>query len=129
MCKTCEQDAAAEFHSRLARSLIPPLLPLLALPLGMAAKRGRRTPGVLFASVALLLLNHSLQFGKSLAESGRMPAAAAVWTPYLLFALLSLWIFRGSLAWPGDNPVSRAVAGVETLLERARPLRRARVAP
>ena len=129
MCKTCDNDAAAEFHSRLARSLIPPLLPLLALPLGMAAKRGRRTPGVVFASLALLLLNHALQFGKSLAESGRMPAGLAVWTPYVLFALLSLWIFRGSLAWPGDNPVSRAVAMLEGLLDRARPLRRAKVAP
>lgn len=120
MCKTCEQGAAAEFHSRLARAMLPPLLPLLAFPLGMAAKRGRRTPGIVFASVALLLLNHSLQFGKSLAEAGRVPAAVAVWTPYLVFALLSVWIFRGSLAWPGDNPVSRAVARFEGLLDRAR---------
>lgn len=118
-----DEDSAAEFHSRLARSLIPPLLPLLALPLGMASKRGRRTPGVIFASLALLLLNHALQFGKSLAESGRVPAAIAVWTPFVLFALLSLWIFRGSLAWPGDNPVSRAVLRVENLIERGRPRR------
>lgn len=129
MCKTCEKDSAAEFHSRLARALIPPLLPLLALPLGMASKRGRRTPGVIFASLALLLLNHALQFGKSLAESGRVPAGPAVWTPFLLFALLSLWIFRGSLAWPGDNPVSRAVLGFENLLERARPRRLKKAAP
>ncbi|MGJ7493166.1 LptF/LptG family permease [Variovorax sp. ZT4R33] len=129
MCKTCEADSAAEFHSRLARALLPPLLPLLALPLGMASKRGRRTPGVIFASLALLLLNHTLQFGKSLAESGRMPAALAVWTPFLLFALLSLWIFRGSLAWPGDNPVSRTVGVLERLIERLKPRRRAKVAP
>ena len=103
--------------------LLPPLLPLLALPLGMASKRGRRTPGVVFASLALLLLNHMLQFGKSLAESGRLPAALAVWTPYLLFALLSLWIFRGSLAWPGDNPVSRTVGVLERLIERLKPRR------
>ncbi|MGI4778705.1 MAG: LptF/LptG family permease [Janthinobacterium lividum] len=129
MCATCEKDSAAEFHSRLARALIPPLLPLLALPLGMASKRGRRTPGVVFASLALLLLNHALQFGKSLAESGRVPAGPAVWTPFVLFALLALWIFRGSLAWPGDNPVSRAVLGFENLLERARPRRRAKSVP
>jgi lipopolysaccharide export system permease protein len=129
MCKTCEKDSAAEFHSRLARSLLPLLLPLLALPLGMASKRGRRTPGVIFASLALLLLNHALQFGKSLAESGRVPAGPAVWTPFVLFALLGLWIFRGSLAWPGDNPVSRAVLGFENLLERARPRRRPKAVP
>lgn len=128
MCKTCDQESAAEFHSRLARTLIPPLLPLLALPLGMASKRGRRTPGVIFASLSLLLLNHALQFGKSLAESGRVPAAIAVWTPFVLFGLMSLWIFRGSLAWPGDNPVSRAVLVVENLIERGRPRRAPKVA-
>ncbi|WPB58955.1 LptF/LptG family permease [Xylophilus sp. GOD-11R] len=126
MCSTCDQAWAAEFHSRLARSLIPPLLPLLALPLGMASKRGKRTPGVIFASLSLLLLNHALQFGKSLAESGRVHAAVAVWTPFVLFALMSLWIFRGSLAWPGDNPVTRAVLAFESLLDRARPRRTAK---
>lgn len=129
MCTACDPASAAEFHSRLARALLPPLLPLLALPLGMASKRGRRTPGVVFASLALLLLNHTLQFGKSLAESGRLPAALAVWTPFLLFALLSLWIFRGSLAWPGDNPVSRTVGVLERLIERLKPRRPAKAAP
>ena len=43
-----------ELHGRLARVFLPPLLPLLALPLGMAAKRGRRAPGVVFAAFALL---------------------------------------------------------------------------
>ncbi|MDF1483846.1 LptF/LptG family permease [Ramlibacter sp. H39-3-26] len=123
-----DPDSSAEFHSRLARALLPPLLPLLALPLGMASKRGRRTPGVVFASLALLLLNHTLQFGKSMAESGRLPAALAVWTPYVLFALLSLWIFRGSLAWPGDNPVSRTIGVLERLIERLKPRRSAKVA-
>ncbi len=37
--------AAGEFHGRVAWTLLPLLLPLLALPLGMAAKRGRRAPG------------------------------------------------------------------------------------
>ena len=129
MCRTCDQEWAAEFHSRLARSLIPPLLPLLALPLGIASKRGRRMPGVIFASLSLLLLNQVLQFGKSLGESGRLDARLAVWTPFLLFALMSVWIFRGSLAWPGDNPVSRAVLTMQNLLERVRPSRAAGVSP
>ena len=111
---------AAEFHSRLARALIFPFLPLLAFPLGMAAKRGRRAPGVIFGVLALLTIDHALQLGKSLADTGRLPAAAAVWTPYAVFVGLSVWIFRGSLAWPGDNPVLRAVVAVEGLIDRAR---------
>lgn len=120
-----DRKSAAEFHGRLARSLVPPLLPLLAFPLGMAAKRGRRAPGVIFAALTLIALNHALQFGQSLAESGRLPAAPAVWTPFALFAVLSVWIFATSRAWPGDNPVSRAVASIDRLLEGLRPKRRA----
>lgn len=108
---------AGEFHGRLARALLPPLLPLLALPLGMAAKRGRRAPGVVFACLALLALNHSLGFGESLAESGRANAWLAVWTPLLVFGVISLWLFRSSLAWPGDNPVMRAVGAIESAFE------------
>ena len=120
-----DPKAAAEFHGRLARVLILPLLPLMALPLGMASKRGQRAPGVIFATLALILFNHALQFGESLAANGRAPAALAVWTPYVLFGLLGAWIFRGSLAWPGDNPVLRAVVAVEGLFEGLRPDRRA----
>ena len=116
-----ETKPAAEFHSRLARALIFPFLPLLALPLGMASKRGRRAPGVIFGVLALLAIDHALQLGESLADTGRLPAAAAVWIPYAVFVGLSLWIFRGSLAWPGDNPVLRAVVAVEGLIDRARP--------
>lgn len=117
---TGQAKPAAEFHGRLARALIFPLLPLLALPLGMASKRGRRAPGVVFATLALLAVDHALQLGESLGEAGRLPAAAAVWTPFVLFALMSLWIFRSSLAWPGDNPVLRAVMAIEGLIDRTR---------
>jgi lipopolysaccharide export system permease protein len=110
----------AEFHGRLARTLLFPLLPLLALPLGMASKRGRRAPGVVFAVVALVALDHALQFGESLGDTGRLPAAIAVWTPYALFGLMSVWIFFSSLAWPGDNPVLRAVVFLEGWIDRAR---------
>ncbi len=112
---------AAEFHARIARSMVFPFLPLLALPLGMASKRGRRTPGVVFATVALLAVDHALQLGESLGDTGRLPAAVAVWTPFAVFALLSTWIFRSSLAWPGDNPVLRAVMAIERWVDRNRP--------
>ncbi len=104
---------AGEFHGRLARTVLPLLLPLLALPLGMAAKRGRRAPGTVFAALALLALNQALQFGESLGETGRAPAWLAVWLPVALFCALGIWLFRSSLQWPGDNPVMRAVSAIE----------------
>ena len=112
---------AGEFHGRLARSFVLPFLPLLAIPLGMAAKRGRRAAGAVFTAIALIALNHSLQFGESLAESGRANAVVAVWTPLAVFALMSFWLFRASLAWPGDNPITRATSRTG---DAARDLRR-----
>jgi lipopolysaccharide export system permease protein len=121
-----EQKMAAELHGRLVRTLVVLLLPLLAVPLGLASKRGQRAPGVVFAVLALLILNHSLQFGESLAESGRAAAAPALWIPWTVFGAMCLWIFRESLAWPGDNPVTRAVRAIEAAFEgfgrRSRPL-------
>lgn len=113
-----DPKVGAEFHGRLARALIPPLLPLLALPLGIASKRGRRAPGVVFATLALFALHHALQFGERLADSGRVAPAPAIWLPFAAFAVLALWMFRRSLAWPGDNPVTRAVNAVESAFER-----------
>jgi lipopolysaccharide export system permease protein len=114
-----------EFHGRLARTLLPLLLPLLALPLGMAAKRGRRAPGTVFATLALLALNQALQFGESMAETGRAPAALAVWLPVVLFGAFGIWLFRSSLQWPGDNPVMRAVGSIEAAFEGVQRRRKA----
>jgi lipopolysaccharide export system permease protein len=110
-------EVAGEFHARVARMLLPLLLPLLALPLGMAAKRGRRAPGTVFATLALLALNYTLQFGESMADTGRAAAWLAVWLPVLLFAVFGTWLFRSSLQWPGDNPVMRAVSAIEGAFE------------
>jgi lipopolysaccharide export system permease protein len=118
------QQRDGEMHARLARTLLPLLLPFLALPLGMAAKRGRRAPGTVFAALALLVLNQSLQFGESLAESGRANAQISVWVPVVLFGVLGVWLFRSSLQWPGDNPVMRAVAAIESGFEGIQKRRR-----
>ena len=126
--KLTHAELAGEMHGRMARILLPLLLPLLALPLGMAAKRGRRAPGTVFAAVALLALNQALQFGESLAESGRAQAAISVWTPVLAFAVLGIWLFRGSLQWPGDNPVMRAVTAIESGFEGMRRRRKVKAA-
>jgi lipopolysaccharide export system permease protein len=120
-----DAERLGEMHGRLARTLLPLLLPLLALPLGMAAKRGRRAPGTVFAALALLALNQSLQFGESLAESGRAMAQISVWLPVVLFAVLGMWLFRSSLQWPGDNPVMRAVSAIESMFEGVQKRRKA----
>ena len=112
------QKLAGEFHARLARTLSLPLLPLMAVPLGMSAKRGKRTASLIVAAVVLLMFHHSLQLGESLTESGRTSAWVGVWTPWLVFAMFCVWLFSQSLARPGDNPVTRFVLRLEDIVAR-----------
>ncbi len=107
----------AELYARLARSGILPFLPLIALPLGLAAKRQRRTAGLLLAGALLLGFQHSLQFGQSLAASGRILPEIGVGLPFFLFAGFCAWIFAASRQRPGDTPVGRFVQSVGDALE------------
>jgi lipopolysaccharide export system permease protein len=100
------QTLLAELYARLARAAFLPFLPLVAFPLGLAAKRGRRAPGLVLAGILLLAFQHSLQLGQSLAESGRLPALVAIWTPFVLFTGFGVWMFSGSRDRPGETPIS-----------------------
>ena len=102
----------AELYGRLARAAFLPFLPLIAFPLGLAAKRGRRTPGLIFAGVLLLAFQHSLQLGQSLAESGRLAPFPAIWIPFALFTGFGVWMFMGSRDRPGETPISLAIGMV-----------------
>ena len=95
----------AELYARLARSFALPLLPLLALPLGLSAKRGGRAPGIIIAALLLIAFQHTLQLGQSLAGSGRAAPAAAVGLPFAVFAMICIGTFLTSRKRPGETPV------------------------
>ena len=104
---------SAEFHTRLVRALSLPLLPLLAIPLGMTVKRRQRGSALVMAAIILVLYHHGIQLGQSLGTTGRIPSVPAVWVPFALFALFCLWLFRSSHARPGGNPFGGLVEHIE----------------
>jgi lipopolysaccharide export system permease protein len=106
----------AELYGRLARAFFLPFLPLIAFPLGLAAKRGRREPGLILAGILLLAFQHSLQLGQSLAEAGHVPAFVAIWTPFALFTGFGVWMFAGSRNRPGETPISLLFAQLRELV-------------
>ncbi|MFV3073227.1 LptF/LptG family permease [Niveispirillum fermenti] len=117
----------AEFHARLARSLSLPLLPLLAVPMGMAAKRARRGQGIALATLILIVYHHLVQLGESLGDVGRVPPVIGVWVPFGLFCLLCGWLFHRAEVRPGENPfaalfdaIDAAGAFVRRLIPRRR---------
>lgn len=115
----------AELYGRLARALSLPLLPLLAMPLGMAAKRSGRAPGIIVGGVLLLGFHHLLQLGQGFAETGRASPEAAIGLPFAIFAGICILVFVTSRKRPGETPVGRAMEHLASLAARLRPKRSA----
>lgn len=117
-----KRAVAAELYGRLARSLSVPFLPLLAIPLGMASKRGRRAPGLILAGVVLIGFHHAISLAQSLAATGRAEPGPAIGGIALVFVCICLWLFLSSLKRPGDTPITRAVSAINDLVHWAREL-------
>ncbi len=118
----------AELYARVARSIVLPFLPLMAFPLGLAAKRGRRAVGLILAGFVLIAFQYGLQFGEGLAEHGKLSPEVAIWGPFGLFAGFCVWVFVGSRRRPGETPISLLVQTLGAWVDRMRP-RRAGDAP
>jgi lipopolysaccharide export system permease protein len=101
------QTLLAEFYGRLARALFLPFLPLLAFPLGLAAKRGRRAAGLVVAGILLVAFQYALLLGQGLAEGGKALAFPAIWIPFAMFTGLAVWMFVGGRERLGDTPLTR----------------------
>ncbi|MBA3810109.1 MAG: LptF/LptG family permease [Caulobacteraceae bacterium] len=108
----------AELYARLARSLAIPFLPLLALPLALAAKRGRRAPGMIVGAVVLVAFHHGVTLCKSFAASGKVDPALALGGAFALIAAFGLWLFLSSRRRPGETPISGLFLRLEALFER-----------
>jgi len=97
-----------------------PLLPLLALPMAMAAKRRRRAPGLILAGILMMSFHHGIQLAQSLAASGRADPLVAVGGVFAVFAGICLWLFLSSLDRPGDTPVGRAISTLDSWIQGLR---------
>jgi len=101
------QTLLAELYQRLARALVLPLMPLLAVPLALTAKRAGSSAGFTIAGLLMFALQIGLPFGKGLVDSGDAPAIGAEGWPFALFAAACILTFMTSRKTPGENPVNR----------------------
>lgn len=100
------QALLAELYSRLARAIALPLMPLLAAPLGVTAKRSGSGAAMAVAGLMLFAFQISLVFGQGLAAKGVTSAAIAQGLPFGLFAAACIGAFLTSRKFPGDNPIN-----------------------
>jgi lipopolysaccharide export system permease protein len=108
---------SSELHARLARSASMLILPLIAVPLGLAAKRSRRGHGVAIALIILLTYHHLLVFAEGLADTGRVAAPLGLWTPVAVLALLGAWAFRRVDVRPDGNPLKSLIETAEAAVQ------------
>jgi lipopolysaccharide export system permease protein len=107
------QALLAEFYSRLARALALALMPLLAAPLGVTAKRTGSGAPIFVAGLLLFAFQTSLIFGQGLAAKGILSAAVAQGLPFTLFATACIWVYLSSRKFPGENPVNWVIGMID----------------
>lgn len=115
-----KQTLLAELYARLARAFALPLLPLLAVPLGLSAKRSGRAPGIIVGGLLLMAFNHAIQLGQGFAETGRASAEVGVWGPFLVFAAICGLVFVTSRKRPGETPIGRMMEHISAAIVRLR---------
>ncbi|MDB5451677.1 MAG: YjgP/YjgQ family permease [Caulobacteraceae bacterium] len=101
------QALLAELYSRLARAVVLPLMPLLAVPLALTAKRAGPRAGSTIAALLLFAFQASLVFGQGLVDKGVLSAANAEGWPFAIFAAASILTFASSQRTPGESPTDR----------------------
>ncbi len=95
----------AEFHFRLVEVASMFLLPLLAVALGVPPKRSTSALGV-FLSIVMVVTYHKInQYAASLGERGAVDPAIALWVPFVIFAVLILWMYHTIANVPGGQPI------------------------
>ena len=111
-------ERLGEAHGRLVRALSITLMPLLAVPMGIAAKRRRRGKAIVVAALILVLYHHVLQTGEGLVEMGAVPPALGLWLPFGALALACVLLFRRAEKQPGQNPFEVVFERLDALFDR-----------
>ncbi len=106
----------AELHTRAVRAASLPLLPFLAMAMGIASQRASRNTGIAAGALILVLYHHVIQLGGSLVERQMFSAGIAIWLPFVLFAGFCLIAFHRSNASPGGNPFDPVFARIENMV-------------
>ncbi|WP_193227670.1 LptF/LptG family permease [Aureimonas psammosilenae] len=115
----------AELIDRVLRPLSLVFMPLLAIPLSLATKRGSRATGLVVAAVLLVTFNNALQLGKDIGAAGHGPPILTAGLPFLVFAGLAVALFASASRHPTQAPLGRAIDRLQARLgAMARPLRR-----
>ena len=87
------EDVRAELNYRIVRALTVLFMPLLAIPMGLTSRRQPTSVRIVTGIAILIIYYQALQFGKDMAENGRLSSFIALWVPFLVFSIGSTYMF------------------------------------
>jgi lipopolysaccharide export system permease protein len=97
--------AWSNFHFRLVEVAMMLLLPFLALALAIPPKRSTSALGV-FLSIVMVVTYHKInEYAEGVGGMGIVDPFFALWVPFLLFAVLILWMYHVIAHVPGGQPI------------------------
>ncbi|MGY4396856.1 lipopolysaccharide export system permease protein [Sphingomonas sp. UYAg733] len=115
------------FHFRVVEVATMFLLPLLALALGVPPKRSSSALGVFLAIVMVVTYHKVNQYAEAIGGLGRIDPLIALWTPFLIFAGLVLWMYYTIAYVPDGQPIGaleRVIGKIGKAIMRRLPGRR-----
>ena len=118
-----KRDASqASFNFRLVEVVMMLLMPLLAVSLAVPPKRSTSALGV-FVSIVMVVSYHKVnQYGEDIAALGRVDPIIALWGPFVLLAILILWMYHRVANVPGGQAIGALETASAKLGKRLRKL-------
>ncbi len=107
----------ATLHSRTARALSILIVPFLAIPLGLVAKRSGRALGITVGVVILLIYHKVLEFGLGFSATGGISPWLVIWLPTLIFILLTARLYYIGAYKVGGLPLRRVEIVYEVIMD------------
>ena len=109
----------ATLHSRAVRALSILIVPFLAVPLGLVAKRSGRALGISVGVFLLLLYHKVIEFGLDFAAEGSIDPLLSIWLPTVLFILLTARLYYIGAYKVGGTPLKTLEMISEVMAETA----------
>lgn len=98
-------ETRASLNYRMVEVVMMLLLPLLAVALAVPPKRSTSPLGV-FVSIVMVVAYHKVnEYGQAVAALGRVSPWLALWGPFVLFALLIVWMYWRVAYVPGGQAI------------------------
>ncbi|MCF8475201.1 MAG: LPS export ABC transporter permease LptF [Emcibacter sp.] len=115
--KSNDPDVIATLHSRLARALSILIVPFLAVPLGLVAKRSGRALGITVGVIILLVYHKILEFGQDFSAAGLISPWLVIWLPTLIFVLLTARLYYIGTYKVGGLPLRKIEIIYEIIMD------------